>query len=591
MRQVQQPRADSPPGLFARETTLAQLLNGEVAFQIPDFQRDYSWTVQEARQLFEDISSVAAYGDEETPAPPYFLGSIVLLDGGPPAPPSIVACADIVDGQQRLITLSILIACLRDLDTGPQRDALNDLLVTREDPGTFQINLRDVAVQRTLEDRVLQPGATRRRAAGGSDDPSQLNILANRNLFLRELRTLSSDERHHLADFIQHSCRLLVMRTADLDYAYQIFLTINDRGRQLTREDILRAEVIGPLSADQKRAYDNVIREFTRYQTEARNDRTKKGKTFFSHLAAIHGAKGKSIIAEIRRIVKQRGGPAKFGSDVFIPLADAYLTVKRSSAERPARGPALEHYLTVFRWYEAFGDDDWVPLAMLWLSRFGDDEAATVVFFRTMDRFALALRAMGSGYRERERRYANIRESLRMAPVAPDPTVLFALSSGEERLALNRIAKKCWVTDSQLSRLVLMRLDAHLSGRDLDSYEPTIAARAFTVEHILPQAGQPPAAWCEAFPERWRRLVLAQCLGNLVLVPPAVNKEAGAKPFAEKRRIYAARGPSPFALTSMLEDPTLTAWTETELAQRHAHMLTAVQDIWHFEGDIARLLP
>jgi Protein of unknown function DUF262/Protein of unknown function (DUF1524) len=569
--------------------TLSELLSGGLALQIPEFQRDYSWSAQEARQLFEDISSVAAYGDGDTPAPPYFLGSIVLLDNGPPAPPLVTATADIVDGQQRLITLSILIACLRDLTTGQQRVALDGMLVQQEDREAHQVNLRDAGHQRQFAERVLQSGATRRRTSAAASEPALENIIANRNVCARELRSLSPEERSQLADYLQHRCRLLVMRTGDIDYAYQIFLTINDRGRRLTREDILRAEVIGPLSPDQKHQYDGIIQEFTRYQTEARSDRTKKGKTFFSHLAAIYGAKGKSIIAEVRRLVKERGGPVRFGAEVFVPLADAYLTVKRPMGERPARSPMLEHYLTAFRWYEAFGDDDWVPLAMLWLSRFGADDAASTEFLRAMDRFAVALRALGSGHRERERRYTLIRESLQTAAVPLDPEALFALSASEQRLVLNRIAKRCWVTDSQLCRLVLTRIDAHMSGRDLSYYEPAIAPRAYTVEHLLPQSGSPPPQWREAFPDHRRRLLLAQCLGNLLLVPPKVNEAAGAKPFEEKCRIYFAQGNNPFHATAMLADPALTGWTEAELGRRHAQMLIAVQEIWAFEGDLTRL--
>lgn len=581
---------DVTGGLFAREMTLAQLLSGELAFQIPEFQRDYNWTVQEARQLFEDLSSVAAYGDEEIPAPPYFLGSIVLLDNGPPVSPSTTATSDIVDGQQRLITLSILIACLRDLDPGPQRDALHGMLTLLEDPEFHQLNLRDADLQRQFADRVLRAGATRRRTSTGTDNPAFDNILANRNLILRELRTLSPGERDQLAVYLQHSCRLLVMRTADIDYAYQIFLTINDRGLQLTREDILRAEVIGPLSAEQKQQYDSVIREFTRYQTETRGDRAKKGKTFFSHLVAIHGTRGKSIIAEVRRLVKQAGGPAKFGAEIFMPLADAYLTVKRPAGERATRALALEHYLTAFRWYETFGDDDWVPLAMLWLSRFGDSDDTSVEFFRAMDRFALALRSLGAGYRERERRYYSIREALRTAPAPPNPTELFALSVSEQRIALGKIARKCWITDSQLCRLLLTRLDAHLSGRGLASYEAAIAPRAFTVEHLLPRAGTPPKSWQDAFPDPRRRRLQAQYLGNLLLVPPKVNEAAGALPFEEKRRIYFAGQSNPFHLTTMLAGPGLTQWNEEALAGRNRLMMAAVQEIWGFEGDLSRLV-
>jgi Protein of unknown function DUF262/Protein of unknown function (DUF1524) len=579
--------------LVAGEMTLAELLSGTLSFEIPEFQRDYRWSQQEARQLFEDISSAAADSAQNSAAPPYFLGAIVLLDhpaalGSASLFAPAIQGVDIVDGQQRLITLSILIACLRDFETGETREMLHAMLVRRETPNIPQLTLR-TQEQPQFEARVLRDGATRTRGAASPANSSIDNVLAIRNFLLRELRLLDANERRALATYLRLRCRMLVMRTGDIDYAYQIFLTINDRGRHLTREDILRAEIIGPLSVEQRRRYETVIDEFTRYQAEAGDDRPKKGKTFFSHLAAIHGAKGKSIIAEVRRLVKSSGGPARFGAEVFVPLAEAYLTVKRPTAGRAPRSPELESYLTAFRWYEAFGDDDWVPLAMLWLGRFGGDTAGDIAFFRGMDCFALALRALGSGHRERERRYSQIREFLQTTPARPDPTAVFALSAAEQRMALNRIAKRCWKTDPQLCRLVLMRLDAHFTGRDPSAYDATLGPRAFTVEHILPQAENPPQEWRDLFTNGRRRLLLAQCLGNLILVPPKVNEEAGALPFPQKKATYFKRRENPFHLTNELNDPALVEWTEASLLARQTRLLQAVQEIWRFEGDLAKL--
>lgn len=569
--------------------SLADLLSGAVSFEIPEFQRDYRWTLQEARQLFEDLTAAADSARDGT-APPYFLGAIVLLDRQAepgfsdlaPGP----AIVDIVDGQQRLITLSILIACLRDFEVGEVHAALQGMLCQAGNPEAFQLNLRSDE-QPQMAKRVLMEGTTRNRGLSTPANISIDNVLANRNLFVRELKTLQPGERRQLIDCIRHHCRLLVMRTADIDYAYQIFLTINDRGQHLTREDILRAEIIGPLSPQQRQRYEAVIDEFARYQTEQSQARTKKGKTFFSHLIIIHGSKGRSIIAEVRRLVRVTGGPAQFAAQVFAPLAAAYLAVKMPPAERPPHDPAVEHYLTALRWHEIFGDDDWVPLAMLWLGRFGADPMANIAFLRALDRFALALRALGAGHRERERRYSQIRTALKDATSPPDPTVLLVLSASEQRLTLNKVAKRCWKIDPQLCRLVLMRLDAHFSGRDLQTYEAALSSRAFTIEHILPRTENPPQAWLDAFPIARRRALLTQGLGNLILVPSKVNEDAGARPFDEKRAVYFKRSNPTFHLTNEIADPTLVAWTEVELQARQLRLLTAIQDTWGLDGDLS----
>ena len=66
--------------------------------------------------------------------------------------------------------------------------------------------------------------------------------------------------------------RVLVVSSDDFDYAYQIFLTINDRGKRLSVEDIFRGEILGPLDRDQRERYEAIIDEMEKYREEAEPD-------------------------------------------------------------------------------------------------------------------------------------------------------------------------------------------------------------------------------------------------------------------------------------------------------------------------------
>jgi uncharacterized protein with ParB-like and HNH nuclease domain len=70
--------------------------------QVPTYQRSYAWTDKNVTQLFKDLGTAIAEGERE-----YFLGSIVLI-GETAVRPSVV------DGQQRLATITILLAAIRD---------------------------------------------------------------------------------------------------------------------------------------------------------------------------------------------------------------------------------------------------------------------------------------------------------------------------------------------------------------------------------------------------------------------------------------------------------------------------------------------
>ena len=94
-----------------KEFVVAKVLSDDFAFRIPEYQRPYAWTTEQSGEVLEDLLWMLG-DDNRIPIEelsPYFLGSIVLIkqDGH--------ADSEVVDGQQRLTTLTILMAALRDV--------------------------------------------------------------------------------------------------------------------------------------------------------------------------------------------------------------------------------------------------------------------------------------------------------------------------------------------------------------------------------------------------------------------------------------------------------------------------------------------
>ena len=104
----------------AGEYALRKVFSSDFEFTIPDYQRPYSWGAEQALQLLDDLEGALERDVED----PYFLGSIVLVKE--PSSPS----SQVIDGQQRLTTLSLLFAVLRDLTTNDQlRQELSEFVV------------------------------------------------------------------------------------------------------------------------------------------------------------------------------------------------------------------------------------------------------------------------------------------------------------------------------------------------------------------------------------------------------------------------------------------------------------------------------
>ena len=109
-------------GLRAQESTLADLLCNGMEMAMPPYQRSYSWEHAEAEALLTDLRDATEHTDN------HFIGAIVLVkeEGGKYL---------IVDGQQRLTTLTILLAVLRDMETDEARkDELHSLIADEDSP-------------------------------------------------------------------------------------------------------------------------------------------------------------------------------------------------------------------------------------------------------------------------------------------------------------------------------------------------------------------------------------------------------------------------------------------------------------------------
>ena len=115
--------------IHGAEFPIRKIFSNDFNFKIPLYQRPYSWTTDQAGELLDDL--ISFIGSDTTAVvddlSPYFLGSIVLIkDESRPD-------AEIVDGQQRLTTLTILLSALRQTMTTPElATGMTDYLYQRQ---------------------------------------------------------------------------------------------------------------------------------------------------------------------------------------------------------------------------------------------------------------------------------------------------------------------------------------------------------------------------------------------------------------------------------------------------------------------------
>ena len=126
--------------ISATEKPLGKVFTSDYQLTVPSFQRAYTWQAENIEQLVNDLQDACA--DPDTP---YFLGSLILVKDGPTQ-------YQVIDGQQRLISLSIIVSVLRELEDDPDLiDSLNDLIL---EPGD---KLRGIKAEPRLTLRETTP--------------------------------------------------------------------------------------------------------------------------------------------------------------------------------------------------------------------------------------------------------------------------------------------------------------------------------------------------------------------------------------------------------------------------------------------------
>ena len=480
---------------------------------------------------------------------------------------------EIVDGQQRLVTLTILACALRDLDETDGEEVLREIepLVQTSGSagsrGSVRLELR--GRQRDfLQSCVLVEGACSEMPDVDEVGEPERRILEIREHFIAELSALEREQRLQLTHYVKTACYFVVMLTPDIDRAHRMFVVLNGRGKPLTRHDILKAEILNkvPASASGRavEAWDRVADQLGEESFE----------TFFSHVRTIHGHTRPPVVAGIRAIIPEVGGPEAFIDKVFEPLADAYQHVLNPRAFAAAGITAGVH--RSLSYLQRLSGVEWVPAAMVAFRRFGSDMPFLARQLAEIERLAYLVRLLCLGGGKRTRRFAEVIEALQSGRVL-SATEGPCLITRDERRTIAFNMRDLHGRNQQVCKLTLMRINDEISGRfnDLDPAD-------YSVEHVLPQRIGPASPWRSLFPDVAQRETCVQSLGNLLLLTLRQNDKARNQEFARKREVYSECRGSPIeALTA--DVLAATSWGPAEVLTREQRLLSLIDGIWQIE--------
>ncbi|AQV15320.1 MULTISPECIES: DUF262 domain-containing protein [Acinetobacter calcoaceticus/baumannii complex] len=551
------------------EFPLAKIFSSDFEYVIPSYQRPYAWAIDQAAELFDDLFDFHSSELEEG----YFLGSIVLIKE------ESSQYAEVIDGQQRLTTLTILLSVLAATMKGSQRDTLCKYIL---EPGNefeglepkprLTLRERDKAfflkyVQGLKFDELFLLDDR------GLENESQLNIKRNSLLFRNKIQTVLQNDPNKIklfVAFLLQRCFLVAVSTPSQQSAFRVFSVMNSRGLDLQPTDILKADVIGKLKTEADR---------DEYNDRWEDMEVELGRSgfndLFNYIRMIYAkAKAKrTLLDEFREhVLSKVPHPETLVSDILEPYAAALAVVKQCRYEAVTKAEEVNSYL---KWLNRIDNSDWIPVAICFLSSKKDDPLYVAWFFQRLERLAAFMHICAYNINERIERYNKVIAELGNNHSLASPIATIELTDVERQKMAAALNSDIYEMTARRRNYLILRLDAFLSD-GAASYDPTV----LTIEHVLPQTVDPSSEWATTWPDESLRKSWVHKIANLVPLTMRRNAKAQNFDFGKKKTAYFSgyHGVSSYVLTTqVLHTPE---WTPPVLEKRQADLLNVLKDGW-----------
>lgn len=540
---------DTPLGLTSQIFNIATILTRKAALKVPRYQRPYTWSDREVRELIQDL-----WRAFKRNAPFYFIGQIVLVKNH--------GKLEISDGQQRLATLTMIFAYVRD--RLPARIQQYQSLIMDGDNPRLILREEDASFYRGYVQEAGHMSALASHAEIGIDSKDLLCAAAR--TIDTELKSIDDKELDNFMSYVARSCTLNVVDADERGCAQTVFNTLNKRGSPLSGADIIKSDLLENSRLSDAEA-DAAARKWE--QIEDMFERENFAKLLYVIPFLLTGERllSPGDLAAFRAAVDQAGGVRTFLFDQLPRYAHALRSIFACAVDVGPASADVNRRIKMMSQVEAW---DWAPAAIAFLAEHSGEPERALRFFQALDRFTFACELSVIDNRLQEGRYARAVKHCDDDKMLYGPRGALELTDAEHLkfiATLNKSRKR----DRQ-RRLLLIRLEAALDGGHLLEMTDDV-----TVEHILPKAGG--AWWNERFPDAGMRTELANLIGNLTLISFAQNSTADTKPYPEKRRIFLNTPGAPVhGLTKDIEEAT--DWTRDVIERRQERLIRILCEDW-----------
>lgn len=561
----------------ARKGNIFEILNGNKQFLIPVYQRYYSWDIEQCRRLWNDIVDM-----QKRNKAGHFVGSIVNI--AEQAMPTGVQKYMIIDGQQRMTTLTLLLLALRDYaiqhpeDTTINYRRIDNMLLKNEyEVGGERYKLLLTETDRDILIRLVESKPI--------PDGTKSRLIDNYKFFSGKI----ADRDLQPAEIYESIGKLQIVNiTLDrtMDDAQAIFESLNSTGKELSESDLIRNYVLMGLEpSEQTYVYehlwrpmeqlfvyetqDSVMDSFFRHYLTMKLTRIPKQGRVYEEFKLYHL---NCEFGTIRELCQDLLNYAKFYTDIVF---------KRSNNAE------------LKRLYEDIVDLR-MEVSYPFLLKVHNDCAEGTI---TEDNLKEILRLCISYVLRRSicdiptnsmnKTFATLRNSIRPDDYMNSVKAFFVLQDTYKEFPDNDKFMAAFMSRD----IYTMRARNYILSR-LENFgnKAPIIIENYTIEHIMPQNTSLSPEWQHDLGVNWKEIqkTYIHTIGNLTLT--AYNSEMSDRPFMDKMNMPGGFKESALRLNAYLVK--LTEWNEDHIKERAQQLAAKAVQIWPYPSLInAELAP
>tara|TARA_B100000929_G_scaffold284832_1_gene267655 strand:- start:480 stop:2150 length:1671 start_codon:yes stop_codon:yes gene_type:complete len=529
---------------------------------VPLYQRSYAWEKTHVNDLYDDLLTSIRNSEDE-----YFVGSVVVSSG--------TERDEVVDGQQRLATISIFLAAIRDYfiqegDTQRAEDIQNGYLSSRDRRSQEVIpnlKLNNSDNNFFYNNIILNPPNKIEPSKASHDRIKDAFQIAKTKITAYVSTSNNPTETLlDLCDFIDEHLKIILVKVPNHANAFTIFETLNDRGLDLAISDLLKNYLLGQADNRLEEVQENWAKMYSLLENTENEDLVV---TFLrQYWSSLYGlTRERDLYKKIKTKITSKQRAIDFsnnleeGARIYVALIDT------TNGFWSGYSQASKNHMATLNLFKMV---QMRPLLLSIISKFNNREVEKALkYLVSISARFLIYGGLGGGALEVQ--FSERAKEISDGDIKTTDELKVKFGRAVPSDAQFKEAfKNATVSKQYLARYYLMALEKAKRGEENPEFIPNADTSAVNLEHILPKT--PDSSW-SIDPDTHRAFV--KRLGNLAIMSSKLNSDIGNSSFISKKDIYKS---SDFLLTSELQ--SFETWDTESINKRQEGLAELAIQTW-----------